>query len=394
MPLGRPNQRRIVASSSSTLTMAALCALTSMASCSRQIDPTLSQEPPSVDGKKRGASMRDASTSDDALDGSAVDAETRITTREKEVDAGVAPDSESKPKATKKTTKKAEDAGVQKEAEEPKAEEKTSRDAGKPDDKKPEDKPSTAENKTEPPEQKVDDQCTRMRLREKADTYLQSLATGDTMPLALHPSFRYTENGRDEQLGAGVWLRRGESLFSRHVLDETSCSTVTQAVLDGLTGRFSFGVRLRYAEGQLLEAEAQVVPELLAATDLDTIIPMGDDAFIAEVPQDKRASRAELFDVGQRYFDSVTGVTMLPPSAPECRRLQNGLPLGNGTCTERPGTARFEQQRFDVADEPSGIITATVLYENHIGFYLLKIADHMLQDIQVIGGATTQATGW
>jgi len=336
-----------------------------------------------VKPKKRPAPAQDASASD----AGAADAETRISTRESEreanKDAGDASDAE--PAAN------ARDASASEETDGP---EKI--DAGSPREPEARDKdqPEAPAPKKEEPKPKVDAECTRTRLREKAEAYLQSLNTGDTMSLRLHGSFRYTENGRDEAIGGAAWLRRGETLFSRHVLDETRCSTLTQAVMDGLTGRFSFGVRLRYSDGLLLEAEAQVVPEVLAATALDTVIPMGDDAFVADVSQNQRMTRDELFAVAQRYFDSVTDVTLLPPSAPECRRLQNGLPLGNGTCTETPGTARFEQQRFDLADELSGIVAATVLYNDHIGIYLVKMSNDMLQNIQIIGGAASQATGW
>ena len=377
MPLSWKDQRLCLA----------LCAVASIASCSTQsqLDSAASEEPPKVDGKKRRTAPRDASA-DDALDAGAQDAETRVSTREKKldknVDAGDSSEAESEPEPPKKPAKKASEPDTSKKQE------KSAPDAGEAPDKLPDD----ADKKTDEP--KMDAECSRPWLRDRADAYVKSLASGDTMALRLHPSFRYTENGRDEQLGAGAWLRRGESQFTRHVLDETSCSTLTQAVMSGLTGRFSFAVRLRYTEGQLLEAESQVVPELLASTDLDSIIPKGDDPFVTEVPKDKRMSREALFAFAQRYFDSVTGVSSLPPSAPECRRLQNGVPLGDGTCTRPPGTARFEQQRFDLADEPNGILSATVLYENHIGVYLLKIAGDKLQTIEVIGGATSPATGW
>lgn len=124
---------------------------------------------------------------------------------------------------------------------------------------------------------------------------------------------RHTENGQQVQLGAGAWLRRGESQFTRHVLDETLCSSLTEAVMNGVTGPFEFAVRLRYVAGQLLEAEAQVVPELVADTDLDAVIPMGADPFVAEVPQDERMSRDDLFAFAHRYFDSVTDASMLGP---------------------------------------------------------------------------------
>lgn len=373
----------------SIVAIVALCAASTIAAC----DSTRSQselpqieEPPPVKPKKRPAPAQDASAAEEARDAGASDAETRISTRTNERDVSQDAGDSSDAQAMEDER----DASVSEGADE-----KENVDAGAPDEARAKEEPkkAPAPEMTEP-KPKVDAECTRARLREKAEAYLQSLSTGDTMPLRVHDSFRYTENGRDEPLGGAVWLRRAETQFSRHVLDETRCSTVTQAVMNGITGRFSFGVRLRYSDGLLLEAEAQVVPEVLAATALDTVIAMGDDAFVAEVPQNQRMSRDELFAFAQRYFDSVTGVSLLPPSAPECRRLQNGLPLGDGTCTEPPGRARFEQQRFDLADEPSGIVAATVLYDDHIGIYLLKMSNGMLQNIHVIGGATSQATGW
>lgn len=359
----------------------ALCAFATLASCSLEEQTASWQdEEPASDGKTRRSSSRDASADDDARDGGVA---TRTSTRAKPRNASADGGDAGEPEPPKKKTKKADAASESQEPEESKPDA-----GGSPDDSRGD------EDEMEPPKDDGDAECTRTRLTEKADEYLKSMASGDTMSLSIHSSFRYTENGREEPLGAGAWLRRGDAEFARHVLDETLCSSFTQAVMGSLTGRFSLGVRLRYTEGQLLEAEAQVVPELLAATDLDAIIPMGEDSFLAEVPKDERMSRDELFDFARRYFDSATGASDLPPSAPDCRRLQNGLPLGDGTCTEPPGTVRFEQQRFDLADEPNGIVTATVLYNGHIGFYLLKISDEMLQNIQVIGGASSQATGW
>jgi hypothetical protein len=363
----------------------AVCGFTSMTSCSGPVESRFAQsdDPPPIDGKN----ARDASADDGdaAIDAGERDAETRISTREEARDAGADGGDEREPEPTKKPEKKKPE-----EAKEPEAPKK---DEGK-EGEAPDAPREEASKPTEEPKQEAESECSRKRLREKAEAYLQSMASGDTTTLRMHPSLRYTENGQVQQVGAGAWLRRAETVFSRHVLDETSCSSLTQAVMNGLTGRFSFGVRLRYDDAELLEAEAQFVPEVLAATDLDAVIPMGDDAFVAEVPQEQRASRDELFDIGRRYFDSVIDAASLPPSAPECRRLQNGLPLGNGTCTEPPGSARFQQQRFDLADEPNGIVTATVVYENHIGFYLLKVSDDRLQRIEVIGGATSAATGW
>jgi hypothetical protein len=76
-------------------------------------------------------------------------------------------------------------------------------------------------------------------------------------------------------------------------------------------------------------------------------------------------------------------------------RRQNGVPMAMmGSCTIAPGTSRFQQRRFAVVDELAGIATATVLYENHVGFYLSKMASDQIQNIEVIGGATVVDSGW
>lgn len=357
----------------------ALCALAALTACSSEGQATSSQDSDAADdGKKPRSSSRDAAADNDERDDE-LDAgdRPRVRTREEERDASS--DDEDEPEPTKKPTKAPDEEPAQPDA------------GSTPDDSRDDEEPA-ADPEAEPSAT----ECTRTWLRENAEAYLRSMTSGDTMTLRLHPAFRYTENGSEEQVGAGAWVRRAEPVFARYVLDETSCSTYVQAVMDGLTGRFSFGVRLHYSDAELLEAEAQVVSELInvTGTDLDAVIPMGDDRFIAEVPADQRMSRDELLELARRYFDSVTGAVSVPPSAPDCRRLQNGFPLGNGTCTERPGSARFEQRRFDLADEPAGIVAATVLYNDHVGVYLLKAADGALQDIQVVGGMMSPATGW
>jgi hypothetical protein len=167
-------------------------------------------------------------------------------------------------------------------------------------------------------------------------------------------------------------------------------------VLSTLSGRVLFGGRLLYSDGQLLEIETQTVPEnATILANLDAVPPVGSDPWINEVPSAVRMSREQLIDTGQQYFDAATGGAKVPPSTPECRRRQNGVPMEMmGSCGIAPGTSRFEQRRFAVMDELTGIATATVLYENHLGFYLFKLADNKVQNIEVIGGATVPDSGW
>lgn len=253
--------------------------------------------------------------------------------------------------------------------------------------------PTTPDTMT-PPTTTVPAECTRDALRTNANAYLQAMMAGDPRPLRLHNSVRYTENGQNQQLGAGVWRRGVQVDFSRHVLDETRCSSITQAVLSSLAGSVVFGVRLLYRDGELLEVEAHVVPETLARIDVNMIVPIGNDLFVEPVVEERRMSREQLEAYAERYFDAAVNRGEVPPSTPDCRRRQNGVPLGGGMCNIPPGNMRFEQRRYPVLDVEVGVITASVIFDEHVGFYLIKMAGDMLQSIEVVGGATSASSGW
>lgn len=248
---------------------------------------------------------------------------------------------------------------------------------------------------TAPPPATTNQACSRDALRDRAETYLRAMATGNTDSLKLHPSFRYTENGQVQTLGLGAWLTRPRSDFSRHALDETHCSTATEAVLEDVKGKIVLGVRLKYVDDQLLEAEAQVVVPNVAYYEPDSIPPMGADPWPQAVPDKNRTPDDALLHVAERYFSAQADASLLPPHAPECKRRQNGkLMDDSGNCGVAPGSARFEQLRYPVIDETAGIVTAITIYRGYVGMYLFKVQDETIQNIEVVGGAMASSSGW
>jgi hypothetical protein len=242
---------------------------------------------------------------------------------------------------------------------------------------------------------KLPEHCTRDALRERADAYLQAMATGKTESLSLHPAVRYTENGQEQLLGAGLWLTRPLTDFARHMLDEARCSSVSEAVLTDIQGRIVFGMRLLYVDDQLREVETHVVRSNLEYYDPDALIPTSADPWVVPIPPAMRMSRDALVGLAERYFDVATGGGELPPHTPACLRRQNGkLMPSQGSCGVSPGNSRFEQRRFPVVDETTGVVTACVVYRGYIGIYLFKAADNTLQNIDVVGGFLANTSGW
>lgn len=237
--------------------------------------------------------------------------------------------------------------------------------------------------------------CTRDELIKRAAAYLQALASGDLQSLNLHPQARYTENGQTQTLGLGVWLARPKTQFARHLLDESRCSAVTVAVIGEGAQRIIYGVRLRYVEDQLLEIEAQVVYRNTSYYEPDALISMGPDPWTQLVPDSARMSRDDLIHLAERYFDSSTDASLLPPHSADCKRRQNGTLVDrDGDCGEAAGTERFEQRRFPVIDEQAGVVTAILRYKNFVGMYLFKAQSGTIMNIDVIGGANAASTGW
>jgi hypothetical protein len=156
-----------------------------------------------------------------------------------------------------------------------------------------------------------------------------------------------------------------------------------------------FGTRLRYVDDQLLEVEAQIARVGALYYDPDQIIPSGPDTWLEPLSIGPRSSTQELTRVAMNYFDSAVDASLLPAHAPSCERRQNGMLMPNqGNCGMPPGTQRFEQQRYPLADETTGVVAAIVKYGDLIGMYLIKIQAGTIQDIEVVGGATSATTGW
>jgi hypothetical protein len=166
-------------------------------------------------------------------------------------------------------------------------------------------------------------------------------------------------------------------------------------VLSANASRIVFGVRLRYLEEQLFEAEAQVVPRNDEYYEPAALIPSGPDPWVEPVPAPLRMSRDALSQLAADYFDSTNDTSLLPAHAPSCLRRQNGaLMPPQGSCGRPPANRPFAERRYPVIDELTGIVTAIVLFDRFVGMYLIKAQGGVIQNIDIVGGAASGSSGW
>jgi uncharacterized lipoprotein len=73
--------------------------------------------------------------------------------------------------------------------------------------------------------------CTRETLKATVDKYFEALNARDHADLPLASEVKFTENGKELQIGEGLWTTAGELKFKRSAFDTESCNSVTESTI-------------------------------------------------------------------------------------------------------------------------------------------------------------------
>lgn len=238
--------------------------------------------------------------------------------------------------------------------------------------------------------------CSREFLQEHLDDYFSAMSSGMLDALPLHPAVYYTEDGQPETLGLGLWWSQPTLVFERSALDTERCGSVTEAVLETKQGEpIALGLRLRYVDKQIVDVEAEIARRGFRAFAPENIPVFGmPDPWVTVIPTDKRSSRESLVDVVESFFLSISEPSLSPPRAPTCELRQNGLNVGGEACATGDKAERFEQLRYPVVDETTGLVSAVGIGRGFIAMFLFKIDEGTLTNIDFVGGASAESTGW
>lgn len=158
------------------------------------------------------------------------------------------------------------------------------------------------------------------------DRYLVALAAKDPSALPLAAAARFTQNGRQLELGEGLW--RTASGIPDHdyayVEDDEAGQIGWLGVVDEGGRAAVLFVRLRVRDGRIEEIETIVrreAPRLYDPANMDRPRAIVFDT--VDPPQ--RSSRAELAAIGHGYFDGIEQLDAgLIAIREDCLRIENG----------------------------------------------------------------------
>lgn len=222
--------------------------------------------------------------------------------------------------------------------------------------------------------------CDRACLRDIADAYVASIASGDASQAPLADGARIVENLSAIAAGEGIWQAASAAPqdFRIYVPDVTSQQIGYMFVLEGDGAPIQAALRLKVEDRRIVEAEHVVVHSLR-----DTALPNLQQPRVAlstPVPEPYRDSRARLLAIGMSYYDALDlNNGALAPFADDCVRMENGLQTTRNPIPRDPSTAEFgilgglgceaqlntqlfayitgiDNRRVEIADEETGLV--------------------------------------
>jgi hypothetical protein len=221
----------------------------------------------------------------------------------------------------------------------------------------------------------------RACLAEVMTAYLQALLKHDAASLPTTRNVKYTENGVRITMGDGLWQTAAQlPTYRLDIIDE-------EAGQVGLLGRISengnnnwFAVRLKVEPDRKVSQIEALINRSISAGPGGP--PGGANRGNTEphplmaqvIPENKRATRAELAKAGDLYFSGLdeedSGKNV--PFSPECQRRENGTVTANNPeaaqgsmqwmgCKDQFDTGfsvivtDIRERRFEVVDRTKGL---------------------------------------
>ncbi len=205
------------------------------------------------------------------------------------------------------------------------------------------------------------------RLHELLDAYFAALAAGDPGRLPLAADARFTENGQQLAIGAGLWATMTAASDSRAVtVADPAAGQVAGwgMVTEGGDAEALLGVRLRMAGKAIREIETLVVRRPpFGRTTFPESLYKASPVLPDILDPAERGSREELVAAANRYLDGVSRDDAdLVLSADDGVRIENGVPTVLNA--DGAGLEDIRDRRIAAADPERGLVLVCCFFDH------------------------------
>jgi hypothetical protein len=240
--------------------------------------------------------------------------------------------------------------------------------------------------------------CTRDSLTAAINAYYTALAAHDPSKAPLSSTAKYTENGKQVQVGSGEWMTAGAVKFKRSALDTQICNSVTESVIGDSSGDLVYGLRLRLENQQITEIETIPVHSGQYITiSAPGLVATSSDDWETVLPADQRATRDQLQALIDTYF------TRFPSGAcnfaSDCMRVEDGQSIGSCTgfgvgCSDSGSGTMGMTARLHVLDVEAGISAGFTMFAGaYTDFHMFKVRGGQVHGVHAVL-ASASSPGW
>jgi len=236
--------------------------------------------------------------------------------------------------------------------------------------------------------------CNRQCLYGHLDKYLAALKSKDPKGLPWAANVRNTENNVLLEVGDGLWgSLHSVGSYDLRFADPATGNVAYFGTVDEGGTNSPFGLRLKIANGRIVEAETAVSRPQDAGVPFVTAKLFEKPKMNEVIPPAERMSREALIKVADGYFSTLqrNDGTLHTPFADDCNRTENGMQTTNNKaaiaqypnmgmgCAEqfKLGIYRYDDdlraRRYTMVDVERGIVLATgfIDHSGRLGEYTL-----------------------
>src|SRR5690606_20831653 len=224
--------------------------------------------------------------------------------------------------------------------------------------------------------------CGKECLGQFAERFLDALVNRQPSRVPLAPNVRYTENGTHLAIGDALWATADSLGDNQLVFTDPQSGGIhlyAGIVEAGLPSMLA--ARLKVEDRQITEIETTV---LRRNADDPSMARFAVDRpiWFEAVPQEQRASREELIDIADSYFEGITQARGdITPFDDECTRFENGgqmtlateitvSPVQQMSCQEQFEAGMLiivtsvSNRRYLVIDEENQVASAIATFDH------------------------------
>jgi hypothetical protein len=209
--------------------------------------------------------------------------------------------------------------------------------------------------------------CTRADLQASVANFIEAQAAGEPTKLHMNLWLDYNEQLEGATMSTGLLSTPLKIAFHRDLLDTTTCTTFTEAVISDPANPRVIGVMLS-ARGGDLGAISVIATDKVNGwlfNPANTLKYSAAETW-SEIPVADRDSRDTLVAAANAYLDYFNNKKVVVPWGAPCERLEGGLYTGKGGPGASPATDTCDVgvpdkvkivNRTYVVDEALGAVT-------------------------------------